>query len=286
MTTSKTLDYMSGDALNVAYKGYKDGSVDFFGDQIQVMTGYTKDVFNSKKKKWTDIVLEEDKSAMEETFRKALKADKTYKREYRIRKKDANVVWMQEWAQIVCDDQVNIEYVIGILVDITDQKLDEEKRLKIKKLTGGYLIFNLDNTAYGIEISKIKETMGMMPITTVPDMPDFVKGIINLRGKPIPVIDLRLRFKLEPIDYTDLTSIVIVEIQDDIEAVQVGIIVDAVSEVLNIDGENIEDNPKFGADLNSDYILGLAKLDDGIKILLKTDKVLSSEEQKLIENIT
>jgi purine-binding chemotaxis protein CheW len=286
MTTSKTLDYMSGDALNVAYKGYKDGSVDFFGDQIQVMTGYTKDVFNSKKKKWTDIVLEEDKSAMEETFRKALKADKTYKREYRIRKKDANVVWMQEWAQIVCDDQGNIEYVIGILVDITDQKLDEEKRLKIKKLTGGYLIFNLDNTAYGIEISKIKETMGMMPITTVPDMPDFVKGIINLRGKPIPVIDLRLRFKLEPIDYTDLTSIVIVEIQDDIEAVQVGIIVDAVSEVLNIDGENIEDNPKFGADLNSDYILGLAKLDDGIKILLKTDKVLSSEEQKLIENIT
>jgi purine-binding chemotaxis protein CheW len=286
MTTSKTLDYMSGDALNVAYKGYKDGSVDFFGDQIQVMTGYTKDVFNSKKKKWTDIVLEEDKSAMEETFRKALKADKTYKREYRIRKKDANVVWMQEWAQIVCDDQGNIEYVIGILVDITDQKLDEEKRLKIKKLTGGYLIFNLDNTAYGIEISKIKETMGMMPITTVPDMPDFVKGIINLRGKPIPVIDLRLRFKLEPIDYTDLTSIVIVEIQDDIETVQVGIIVDAVSEVLNIDGENIEDNPKFGADLNSDYILGLAKLDDGIKILLKTDKVLSSEEQKLIENIT
>ena len=132
MTTSTPLEYMYRDALNVAYKGYKDGSVHFFGDQIQVMTGYTKEVFNSKKQKWTDIVLEEDKADMEEAFRKALKADKTYKREYRIRRKDANVVWMQEWAQIVCDDQENIEYVIGILIDITHQKLDEEKRLKIK----------------------------------------------------------------------------------------------------------------------------------------------------------
>ena len=132
MTTSRPLESISGNALNVAYKGYKDGSVHFFGDQIQAMTGYAKEVFNSKKKKWTDIVLEEDKAAMEEAFRKALKADKTYKREYRIRRKDANFVWMQEWAQIVCDDQEIIEYVIGILIDITHQKLDEEKRLKIK----------------------------------------------------------------------------------------------------------------------------------------------------------
>lgn len=252
MTTSTISENMSGDSLNVAYKGYKDGFVDFFGDQIQVMTGYTKEVFNSKKKKWTDIVLEEDKPGMEEAFRKALKSDKTYKREYRITKKDGNVVWMQEWAQIVCDDQDNIEYVIGILVDITKQKLDEEEHLKIKELTGEYLIFKLGDTEYGIEISKTKETLGMMPITTVPNVPDFVKGVINLRGKPIPVIDLRLRFELEPFDDTDLTRIVIVELQGEVETVQVGIIVDAVSEVLNIDGEQIEDSPKFGAGLNSD----------------------------------
>jgi purine-binding chemotaxis protein CheW len=196
------------------------------------------------------------------------------------------VVWMQEWAQIICDDQGNIEYVIGILVDMTKQKLDEEKRLKIKKLTGDYLIFNLGNTEYGIEISDTKETMRMMPITAVPNMPDFVRGILNLRGKPIPVIDLRLRFELEPVDDTDMTSIVIVEIKNRAETVQVGIIVDAVSEVLNIDGEKIEDNPKFGGDLNSDYILGLAKLEDGIKILLKTDKVLNAEEQRWIKHIT
>lgn len=134
MTTSTLWENLPGDALNVAYKGYKDGSVDFFGGQIQVMTGYTKEVFNSKKKKWTDIVLEEDQTAMEEAFRKALKSDKTYRREYRIRKKDGNIVWMQEWARIICDDQGNIEYVVGILVDITKQKLDEANRLNIKKL--------------------------------------------------------------------------------------------------------------------------------------------------------
>ena len=131
MTTSKPSENIPGDALNVAYKGYKDGTVHFFGDQIQAMTGYAKEVFNSKKKKWTDIVLEEDKAAMEEAFRKALKADKIYKQEYRIRRKNASLVWVQEWAQIVCDDQGNIEYVTGILIDITDQKLDEEKRVKI-----------------------------------------------------------------------------------------------------------------------------------------------------------
>lgn len=127
MTTSEIAKNLSGDALNVAYKGYKDGYVNFFGDQIQMMTGYAKEVFNYKKKKWTDIVLEEDREAMETVFRSALKSDKTYKREYRIRKKDAQVVWMKEWARIVCDGQGNIEYVIGILVDITHQKLGEEK---------------------------------------------------------------------------------------------------------------------------------------------------------------
>lgn len=286
MTTPKVSENMSDDALNVAYKGYKDGSVEFFGDQVQVMTGYRKEVFNSKKKKWTDIVLEEDRASMQEAFRKALKSDKTYKREYRIRKKDGNVVWMQEWAQIVCDDQDNIEYVTGILVDITKQKLDEEKHLRIKKLTAKYLIFNLGNTEYGIKVSKTKEIIRMMPITTVPHVPDFVKGVINLRGKVILVVDLRLRFRLEPIDYTDRTCIVVVEVRGKVGTVQVGIIVDAVSEVLNIDGEEIEDTQTIGTDLSSDYILGLAKLEDGIKILLKTEQVLSPEEQNLIGNIT
>lgn len=143
---------------------------------------------------------------------------------------------------------------------------------------GKYLTFTLANEEYGTGILKIKEIIGMMPITTVPQTPDFVKGVINLRGKVIPVMDLRLRFGMEAIDYTERTCIIVVEIEGSGGTVQIGIVVDAVSEVLSIKGEEIEDTPTFGTKLNTDYILGMAKMEGGVKILLDIDKVLSAEE--------
>ena len=133
---------------------------------------------------------------------------------------------------------------------------------------GKYLTFTLNNEEYGIAILKIKEIIGMMSITTIPQTPDLVKGVINLRGKVIPVMDLRLRFGMVSIDYTERTCI---------------IVVDAVSEVLNIKGEDIEDTPTFGTKLNTDYILGMAKMENGVKILLDIDQVLSAEEVAIIE---
>jgi len=118
----------------------------------------------------------------------------------------------------------------------------------------------------------------MMPITSVPQTPAFVKGVINLRGKVIPVIDLRLRFGMGEIDYTDRTCIIVVEIDGAAGIVLIGSVVDAVSEVLNIKGEEIEDTPTFGAKLDTEYILGMAKMEGGVKILLDIDKVLSNEE--------
>jgi len=143
---------------------------------------------------------------------------------------------------------------------------------------GKYLTFSMADEEYGIGILKIKEIIGMMPITSVPQTPRFVKGVINLRGKVIPVVDLRLRFGMESIDYTERTCIIVVEIEGDSGNVMIGIVVDAVSEVLNIKGEDIEDTPTFGTKLNIDYILGLAKREGGVKILLDIDKVLSAEE--------
>jgi len=143
---------------------------------------------------------------------------------------------------------------------------------------GKYLTFTLASEEYGIGILKIREIIGMMPITSVPQTPDFVKGVINLRGKVIPVMDLRLRFGMEAIDYSDRTCIIVVEIEGDGGAVQIGIVVDSVSEVLNIKGEEIEDTPTFGTKLNTDYILGMSKMEGGVKILLDIDKVLSAEE--------
>jgi purine-binding chemotaxis protein CheW len=148
---------------------------------------------------------------------------------------------------------------------------------------GKYLTFSMADEEYGIGILKIKEIIGMMPITTVPQTPEFVKGVINLRGKVIPVIDLRLRFGMESIDYTDRTCIIVVEIEVTAGTVQIGIVVDAVSEVLNVNGEDVEETPTFGAKLNTDYILGMAKMEGGVKILLDIDKVLSSEEIATLE---
>ncbi len=148
---------------------------------------------------------------------------------------------------------------------------------------GKYLTFTLAGEEYGIGILKIKEIIGMMPVTTVPQTPEFVKGVINLRGKVIPVMDLRLRFGMQAIDYTERTCIIVVEIVGRSGTVQIGIVVDAVSEVLNIKGDDIEDTPTFGTALNTDYILGMAKMEGGVKILLDIDRVLSSEEISALE---
>ncbi len=141
---------------------------------------------------------------------------------------------------------------------------------------GKYLTFSLAGEEYGIGILKVKEIIGMMNITPVPKTPDFVKGVINLRGKVIPVVDLRLRFGLDAAAYTERTCIIVVEILGDAGAVPMGIVVDAVSEVLNIRATDIENTPAFGVKLNTDFILGMAKTDGGVKILLDIDKVLGT----------
>lgn len=142
---------------------------------------------------------------------------------------------------------------------------------------GKYLTFSMHNEEYGISILKIKEIIGMIPVTPVPQTPEFVKGVVNLRGKVIPVVDLRLRFDMESIDYTERTCIIVVEIETQAGIVLIGIVVDAVSEVLNIKGEDIEDTPAFGKGLDTDFILGMAKMEGNVKTLLDIDKVLSHD---------
>jgi purine-binding chemotaxis protein CheW len=159
------------------------------------------------------------------------------------------------------------------LVDTIDQAISV-----MTDREGKYLTFALAGEEYGISILKIKEIIGMMPITTIPQTPDFVKGVINLRGKVIPVVDLRLRFGMERINYTERTCIVVVEISGGSGTVMIGIVVDSVSEVLNIKAADIEETPAFGTKLRTDYILGMAKFTGGVKILLDIDKVLSRDE--------
>lgn len=153
----------------------------------------------------------------------------------------------------------------------------------IKDKEGKYLTFSLAGEEYGIGILKIKEIIGMMPITIVPQTPEFVKGVINLRGKVIPVLDLRLRFSIEKSEYTERTCIIVVELKSRAANILIGIVVDSVSEVLNIKADDIEDTPVFGTRLDTAYILGMAKMEGGVKILLDIDRVLSAKEMDVLD---
>ncbi len=164
------------------------------------------------------------------------------------------------------------------------QKMDQTVK-NIDNKEGKYLTFTLADEEYGIGILKIKEIIGMMPITSVPQTPEFVKGVINLRGKVIPVMDLRIRFDLEASDYTDRTCIIVVEIGGENSNVMIGIVVDTVSEVLNIKSMEIEPAPAFGTELDTEYILGIAKIEGGVKILLDIDRVLRSDELSMLESV-
>ncbi len=143
---------------------------------------------------------------------------------------------------------------------------------------GKYLTFSLGNEEYGIEIRNVTEIIGIQSITDLPDTPPFVKGVINLRGKVIPVIDVRLRFNIEEMSYNDRTCIVVVNINN----MSVGLIVDTVSEVLDIPDQNIELPPKVNNSSGSRYIQGLGKVEDEVKILLDSHKLLFGDEAEQI----
>ena len=147
---------------------------------------------------------------------------------------------------------------------------------------GKYLTFSMANEEYGIGILKVKEIIGMMAVTMVPQTPSYVKGVINLRGKIIPVVSLRLKFGLEETDYTDRTCIIVVEVKTGAGSILMGVMVDEVSEVLNIRSAEIEDTPTFGTSLKTDFILGMAKTGNRVKILLDIDKVISGQEMETV----
>lgn len=150
---------------------------------------------------------------------------------------------------------------------------------------GKYLVFHLGREEFGVEVVKVKEIMGLQDITSVPQTSRFVRGVINLRGKVIPVIDLRLRFGLDTAEYTQRTCIVVTQVEDRGHPMMMGVIVDAVSEVLTMQEADIEDTPEFGDDMRVDYILGLAKTKGRVKILLDIDRVLSAGEIQFLEQL-
>ncbi|WP_088189483.1 chemotaxis protein CheW [Desulfosporosinus sp. FKA] len=139
---------------------------------------------------------------------------------------------------------------------------------------GRYLTFSLDEESYGIEIMYVTEIIGIQVITEIPELPEYVRGIINLRGKIIPVMDVRLRFKKEPRTYNDRTCVNVVEIQ----AISIGLIVDSVAEVLSIPDQDIVEPPQINMRSNNRYIKGIGKVGSSVKLLLDCEKLLTEDE--------
>lgn len=137
-----------------------------------------------------------------------------------------------------------------------------------------YLTFVIGKEVYGIEIKYVTEIIGIQSITEVPELPDYVRGIINLRGKIIPVLDVRLRFKREFKEYNDRTCIIVVDIKD----LSVGLIVDSVAEVISISENNVVDPPDANTGFNNKYIKGIGKVEDEVKLLLDCHKLLNDDE--------
>lgn len=150
-----------------------------------------------------------------------------------------------------------------------------------KEVHGGrFLTFELNKEEYGLEILKVREIIGFMQITTVPQTINYLKGVVNLRGKVIPVIDLRLKFGMAELEYGDRTCIIVINVNSTL----VGIIVDTVSEVVDIATEAIEPTPSLGHGINTELISGMGKVKGGVMILLDIEKVLNTEELVILES--
>jgi purine-binding chemotaxis protein CheW len=164
-------------------------------------------------------------------------------------------------------------------------ELTERKAAGLQKLAGKYLTFTLQGEFYGIDVLKVREIIRLTTITAVPQMPPYIRGVINLRGKIIPVLDLRLRFEFANADNTDQTCIVVVQVKlPDGKATQMGLVVDGVEEVINIADADIEETPSFGGQICTDFIIGIAKVKGSVKALLDIDGVVGADTLKSLKN--
>jgi len=161
-----------------------------------------------------------------------------------------------------------------------------ETKIASPELAGKYLTFRVSEEDYGIQILKVQEIIRLQSITKVPKAPDSVRGVINLRGKVIPVMQLRKKFGLPEVDDTERTCIIVVQIGRENNNTTMGIMIDEVKEVVDIRAENIEETPSFGENINIDFILGIGKIGDRLKILIDIDKVMSNKEIIDISQIT
>jgi len=186
--------------------------------------------------------------------------------------------WILELSQIMCNGEGKMECVTGTLIDITEEKYREREEARIGRLTGKYLLVSVQDQQYGIPIVKIKEIIRMVSVTSVPNAPHNVRGLINLRGNTISVVDLSLKLNLGSSEDTGRSCIVVVEIAGAASIVTVGVVVDSVSEAITIHGTEIEDTVGSIIAADNGFLLGIAKIREKPYILLDMDRLFSADD--------
>jgi purine-binding chemotaxis protein CheW len=158
--------------------------------------------------------------------------------------------------------------------------------VKTDPRAGKYLTFGLGNEEFGIQVMRVREIMGVQEVTAVPHTPPYVKGVINLRGKVIPVVDLRQKFEMPGQEYTQRTCIIVVQLEQDGVRLLTGVVVDEVSEVLSLQAADIEDTPDFGRGVATPYLLGMAKTKGKVIVLLDINRLMNTQEIHGLPGVT
>lgn len=171
------------------------------------------------------------------------------------------------------------------MLNKSNPETHENQVNKFRDIAGKFLAFKLAKEQYGLEILKVQEIIGLIKVTPVPQTPEYVRGVINLRGKVIPVLDLRQKFGFEQIEDSERTCIIVMQVHRENELIIMGIIVDEVSEVLNIKAEQIEETPDFGFQVNTEYLLGIGKIDKKVVMLLNIEKILVKQDLKELSQL-
>lgn len=152
--------------------------------------------------------------------------------------------------------------------------------------TNQFLTFCLGGEQYGVDILRVQEIKGWTPVTRIPNTPEHMRGVLNLRGTIVPIIDIRIRFNLENADYTPLTVVIVLSVETALGNRVIGIVVDAVSDVLNVPKQDMKPTPDFGSKVDAQYIKGLAAMDENMVMILDIDKMLSLEELESFHGVS
>lgn len=149
-----------------------------------------------------------------------------------------------------------------------------------------FLTFKLDNEAYGVEILRVQEIKGWTPVTRIPNTPKYMQGVLNLRGTIVPIVDMRMRFKLKHADYTPITVVIVLSVKSETGERVIGLVVDSVSDVIDVEANDVKPTPDFGTSLNTKFINGIATSNGAMVMLLDVDKLLSVEEMSVLSQMS